>query len=308
MSTDFINKITTDENKYLNLLKYILENGEQRDDRTGTGTISVFGQQIKFDISESVPLLTTKKMGWKTIIEELLWFLRGDTNANHLKEKGVTIWDGNTSRTFLDSRGLTEYPEGDIGAGYGFQWRHFGAEYKTCNFDYNNDENNRGFDQIEYVLNELRTNPTSRRIYMSAWNPAALDKMALPPCHVSVQFYVNIDKMSGEKYLSCHMYQRSVDMFLGFPFNIFSYTVLTYILAKKTGMKPKELIISTGDTHIYRDHIEQVKIQVTRSPFKFPTLTISDSIIDKDFNDITINEFKLNDYIFYPAIKAPMAV
>jgi thymidylate synthase len=304
-STDVVN---TDESKYLQLLKDILDNGEERNDRTGTGTMSLFGQQIKFDISNSVPLLTTKKMGWKTIIEELLWFLRGDTNANHLKEKGVNIWDGNTSRAFLDSRGLTEYPEGDIGAGYGFQWRHFGAEYKTCNEDYNNNENNRGFDQIEYILNELKTNPTSRRIYMSAWNPAALDKMALPPCHVSAQFYVNIDKDSGEKHLSCHMYQRSVDMFLGFPFNIFSYTVLTYILAKKTGMKPKTLIISTGDTHIYKDHLEQVKIQIERKPFMFPTLTIDDSIIDKDFKDITIHDFKIDKYIFYSAIKAPMAV
>jgi len=293
-----------DENKYLNLLQKILDNGEERNDRTGTGTLSLFAEQIKFDISESVPLLTTKKMGWKTIIEELLWFLRGDTNANHLKEKGVNIWDGNTSRAFLDSRGLTQYPEGDIGAGYGFQWRHFGAEYKTCNDNYTNT----GFDQISYILNELETNPVSRRIYMSAWNPAVLDKMALPPCHVSVQFYVNIDKSSGEKYLSCHMYQRSVDMFLGFPFNIFSYTVLTYILAKKTGMKPKELIISTGDTHIYRDHIEQVKTQLTRTPLKFPSLYLSDSIKNKDFADITIDDFQLADYVFHPAIKAPMAV
>lgn len=298
----------SDEVKYLQLLQKILDNGEERDDRTGTGTLSIFAEQIRFDISKSVPLLTTKKMGWKTIIEELLWFLRGDTNANHLKEKGIGIWDGNTSRAFLDSRGLTDYPEGDIGAGYGFQWRHFGAEYKTCNFDYNSSISNRGFDQIQYILNELRTNPTSRRIYMSAWNPAALDKMALPPCHVSVQFYVNIDKDSGEKHLSCHMYQRSVDMFLGFPFNIFSYTVLTYILAKKTGMKPKELIISTGDTHIYRDHIEQVKTQLLRKPHQFPALYLNDSIIDKDFTDITIDDFQLANYVFHPPIKAPMAV
>ena len=292
------------EYEYLALLEKTLTYGEKRDDRTGVGTISIFGEQLKFDISNSIPLLTTKKMGWKSIIYELLWFLQGDTNANHLKEKGVHIWDGNTSREFLDGRGLVNYPVGDIGAGYGFQWRHSGAEYKTCNDDYTN----KGFDQIQFILNELKTNPMSRRMYMTAWNPSALDKMALPPCHVSAQFYVNIDNFTQEKYLSCHMYQRSVDEFLGLPYNIFSYAVLTYIFAKKTGMKPKELIISTGDTHIYQNHVDQVNEQRVRTPFQFPKLLIADTIIDKDFKDITIDDFTLVDYESHPAIKAPMAV
>jgi thymidylate synthase len=291
------------EQKYLNLLSETLHYGEDREDRTGTGTLSLFGKQLRFDISENVPLLTTKKMGSKSIIQELLWFLRGDTNANNLKDVGVNIWGGNTTREFLDARGLTNYSVGDIGAGYGFQWRHSGAEYNTCVDDYTG----KGFDQIAYILNELKTNPTSRRMYMTAWNPSALDKMTLPPCHVSAQFYVNIDKM-GKKYLSCHMYQRSVDEFLGLPYNIFSYTVLTYILAKKTGMLPKELIISMGDSHIYKNHIDQVKEQIERVPFSFPTLNLSDNIITKDFSEITIDDFEVIDYVSHSAIKAPMAV
>jgi thymidylate synthase len=293
------------EGRYLNLLKKTLYFGEKRDDRTGTGTISLFGEQLRFDISKSVPLLTTKKMGWKSIIHELLWFLRGDTNANNLKAVGVNIWDGNTTRDFLDARGLTEYPVGDIGAGYGFQWRHSGAEYTTCNGDYTGA--NAGVDQIAYILNELQTNPTSRRMYMTAWNPSALHKMTLPPCHVSAQFYVNFDK-DGGKHLSCHMYQRSVDEFLGLPYNILSYSVLTYILAKKTGMQPKELIISMGDSHIYNNHVTQVAEQLERTPFSFPVLVLSDDIITKDFTEMTIDDFKLDNYQSHPAIKAPMAV
>jgi thymidylate synthase len=294
------------EERYLNLLKKTLHNGEERDDRTGTGTLSLFGEQLRFDISNSVPLLTTKKMGWKSIIHELLWFLRGDTNANNLKAVGVNIWDGNTTREFLDARGLKNCPPGDIGAGYGFQWRHSGAEYTTCDGNYTGD--NAGFDQIAYILNELRTNPTSRRMYMTAWNPSALDTMALPPCHVSAQFYVNIDKTTGTKHLSCHMYQRSVDEFLGLPYNILSYSVLTYILAKKTGMLPKELIISMGDAHVYKNHIDQVNEQIARVPLPFPTLDLSDDIITKDFSEITIDDFTMLGYQSHPAIKAPMAI
>jgi len=291
------------EGRYLNLLKKTLYFGEKRDDRTGTGTISLFGEQLRFDISTSVPLLTTKKMGPKSIIHELLWFLRGDTNANNLKAVGVNIWDGNTTREFLDSRGLTNYPDGDIGAGYGFQWRHFGTEYGTCVDDYTG----KGVDQIAYILNELLINPTSRRMYITAWNPSALDTMALPPCHVSAQFYVNIDK-TGAKHLSCHMYQRSVDQFLGLPYNIFSYSVLTYIMAKKTGMTPKELIISMGDTHIYNNHIDQVNEQLSRIPYSFPRLQLSDTIITKDFSEITIDDFTILGYVSHPTIKAPMAI
>ena len=286
-----------EEYVYLNLLRKILTIGKQRVDRTGTGTISIFGERLEFNISDSVPLLTTKQMGWKTCIRELLWFLRGDTNAKHLQQENVHIWDFNTTRAFLDNRGLTDLPEGDLGAGYGFQWRHFGAEYKTCDENYNG----QGTDQIQYILDLLKNDPTSRRIYMSAWNPAYLHRMALVPCHISAQFYVDENK------LSCHMYQRSVDCGLGLPFNIFSYTVLTYILAKKSCLVPDKLIISTGDTHIYNNHIDQLNEQITRTPYSFPTLTLDDSIINKPFEEITISDFQLHNYHYHPSIKMDMS-
>lgn len=284
------------EEEYINLMKNILLNGKERSDRTGTGTKSVFGRQIRFDISNNIPILTTKLTAWKSCIKELIWFLKGDTNSNHLKEQGVMIWEGNTTREFLDKRGLNMYPIGDIGAGYGFQWRHFGAEYKDCNQDYTN----KGFDQINYIINEIKTNPNSRRIYLSSWNPQALDKMALPPCHISAQFYVDDDE------LSCHMYQRSVDSFLGLPFNILSYATLTYIIANICNLKPKDLIISTGDTHIYSDHIQQINTQILRKPIVMPKL-----LIKKKFNnidDISIDDFDIVGYFHHPSLKGKMSV
>lgn len=294
---------THPERAYLNLLERVLNTGKVREDRTCTGTISRFGDQIRFDIRESVPLLTTKFVAWKAVIKELLWFLSGNTNSKALSNQGVRIWDANTTREFLDRRGLTHLPEGDIGAGYGFQWRHFGADYKTCNDKYTG----QGADQVQYVLDELKNNPYSRRIFMSAWNPIAMSSMALPPCHVSCQFYVEDDVESGQKLLSCHMYQRSVDCFLGLPFNILSYTVLTYILAAKTGMVPGELIISTGDTHIYKNHVDQVNEQLSREPHPFPTLSLSESVKTKDFAEMTIDDFQIQDYQYHPAIRAPMS-
>jgi thymidylate synthase len=233
----------------------------------------------------------------------LLWFLSGSTDASLLQEQGIKIWDGNSSREFLDNRGLTHLPKGDIGAGYGFQWRHFGATYKTCKDDYNG----QGFDQIAFIINELKNNPTSRRIFMSAWNANAIDDMALPPCHVSAQFYVEFDD-NGEKHLSCQMYQRSVDTFLGCPWNIMSYATLTHLLAKLTDMKPKELIMCMGDVHIYCNHVEQVKEQLSRQPYHFPTLKISDCVKNKKIEELNINDFELIDYKYHPAIKATMAV
>lgn len=292
------------EREYLNLLQKILNEGTERTDRTNVGTISIFGSQLRFDISKSVPLLTTKFVAYKAVIKELLWFLKGQTDNKILQEQGVHIWDGNTTREFLDNRGLNHLDEGDIGAGYGFQWRHFGAEYKDCKTDYNN----QGFDQIEYIIDQLKTDPFSRRIFLSAWNPQYIDKMALPPCHVSCQFYVNTDN-AGKRHLSCHMYQRSVDVFLGLPFNIFSYTVLTYILANICNMQPKELIISTGDTHIYSTHIDQIKTQLSREPKIEPTLKINKRLNNMDdINTLTIEDFQVMDYVFHPAIRAAMAV
>lgn len=291
---------TKNEEQYMDLLRHVIEHGRERTDRTGTGTLSVFGHQLRFNISESVPLLTTKKVAWKSVIRELLWFLKGSTDSSLLTKQGVHIWDGNSSRDFLDARGLNHLPEGDIGAGYGFQWRHFGAEYKTCKNAYVSTD---GFDQIHYVLELLRNEPFSRRIYMSAWNPLHMHDMALPPCHVSAQFYVDND--GG---LSCHMYQRSVDCFLGLPFNIFSYSVLTYILAKMSGHTPRELIISTGDTHIYLDHIEQVNEQLKRTVLPPPRLVISDAIKMKTIEQLEIDDFNIEDYISHPQIKAKMSI
>ena len=288
-----------DEQRYLDTLSYILENGENRSDRTNTGTIAVFGTQMRFNIEETCPVLTTKKVPWKSCIHELLWFLQGDTNSKNLEKKGVNIWKQNSSRCFLDKRGLHDLDEGDIGAGYGFQWRHFGAEYDGWDKDYSG----KGFDQISNLIDQIKNDPFSRRHLITSWNPCAFSKMALPPCHCFAQFYVSTDKK-----LSCHLYQRSVDSFLGFPWNIMSYAVLTKIIALKCDLVPNELIISTGDTHIYNDHVEQVKKQIERKPFKFPKLMISESIKQKDFSEITIDDFCLVDYSHHDSIKANMAV
>jgi len=290
------------ETPYMNLVRSILANGEHRKDRTGTGTLSIFAHQLRFDISETVPLLTTKFVPWKSCIQELLWFLKGRTDSRELESAGVTIWKGNTRREFLDQRGLTHLPEGDIGAGYGFQWRHFGGDYQTCETDYTGT----GYDQIAEVIRQLKEDPTSRRILFSAWNPAALSHMALPPCHVLCQFYVS--SATPKPRLSCHMYQRSQDVFLGAPFNIFSYTALTYLLAKMCGMVPHELVISTGDTHIYKDHIEQMKEQMRRMPLVAPILRVSDSVVDKSIDDITIQDFNIEGYFYHPRLYGKMSV
>lgn len=300
---------------YIELLKYVLKYGKERKDRTGTNTLSCFGQQLRFDISTSVPVLTTKKMAWRSCIIELLWFLRGETNVKTLQEQGVNIWNANTTREFLDKNDKPHIKEGEIGAGYGFQWRHFGGVYgKKSNFfetkyetECVNSLSENGFDQIKYIINEIKTNPMSRRIFLSAWNPLQLYDMALPPCHVSCQFYVEISDSGEPEFLSCHLYQRSVDCFLGLPFNIFSYTVLTYILAEICNLKPKELIISTGDTHIYSNHIEQVKVQIEREPYPSPQLKLNSSIKTKKIEEIIINDFELLNYQHHPKISGLMS-
>lgn len=291
---------------YLDLLRRVLMDGKDRIDRTGVGTISKFGDQMRFDISQTVPLLTTKTIPWKMVIEELLWFMRGDTDAKILQRRGIKIWDGNSSRAFLDSRGLVDYPEGVLGPVYGYQWRFFGAEYNTDFADTSNSKPIDGVDQLENVIHQLKNDPFSRRIVLSAWNPKDLDKMALPPCHFQVQFYV--EEKSGFKYLSCHMYQRSQDEFLGCPFNIFSYTVLTYILAKRCNMLPKELVISVGDAHIYKNHMTQVLDQLSRLPRALPKLIVNDTIATKPIEQITVDDFELWGYFPHPIIRASMAV
>ena len=292
------------EKKYLDIAKNILENGSYRLDRTNTGIYSIFGTQMRFDISDRIPMLTTKRVPFKTCIHELLWFLKGDTNNVNLQKKNVHIWDGNSSREFLDKAGLFGLNNGDCGACYGFQWRHFGAKYINCNTNYEG----QGFDQVKYVLNLLKFDPFSRRIFLSAWNGADLYNTCLPPCHVSIQFYVEEDKDTKIKYLSGHMYQRSADWFLGEPFNILSYTALIYLFAKMCDMIPKELIISTGDTHVYSNHIEQIKEQMTRSYLTKPKLWINPDVKNKDIDDITIDDFDLIGYFCHPTIKGKMAV
>lgn len=292
----------TYEKKYLDIAKNILDNGNYREDRTNTGIYSIFGTQMRFNITECIPILTTKRVPFKTCVNELLWFLNGDTNNKNLQKDKVHIWDGNSSREFLDNIGLNHLEEGDCGACYGFQWRHFGAKYVDCNTDYNG----KGFDQVEYVLNLLKNDPFSRRIFLSAWNSADLDKTCLPPCHVSIQFFV--EEKNGMKYLSGHMYQRSADWFLGEPFNILSYTVLIYLFAKMCDMIPNELIISTGDTHIYSNHIDQIKEQISRSYLTKPKLWINPDVKNKKIEDITIDDFDLIGYFCHPTIKGKMAV
>ena len=285
------------ELQYINLIKHILENGISKDDRTGVGTLSIFSYNMTFNLRESFPLLTTKKVYWKGVVEELLWFISGSTNSNVLKEKGVKIWEGNSSREFLDSRGLSHYYQGDIGAGYGFQWRHFGAKYTNMYDSYEG----QGIDQLKDVIYKIKNTPDDRRIIMSAWNPTDLDKMALPPCHIFVQFWVD----SNKKELHSQMYQRSCDVGLGVPFNIASYYLLTCIIAKLCDLTPGDFHYCMGDTHIYKNHIDAMKLQITRDPYDFPKIKIKDIT---DIDNIKFDDIELIDYKYYENIKMNMAV
>lgn len=264
------------DKQYLDLCKHILENGVQKEDRTGTGTISVFGYQMRFDLQEGFPLLTTKKVHLKSIIFELLWFLNGDTNVKYLQENGVRIWN-----EWADVNG-------ELGPIYGHQWRSWTtADGKTI-------------DQISNLIKEIKTNPNSRRLIVSAWNVGDLDKMALPPCHLLFQFYVADGK------LSCQLYQRSGDVFLGVPFNIASYSLLTMMIAQVTGLKVGEFVHTIGDAHIYNNHIEQVKLQMTREPKKLPTMKLNPDV--KNIFDFKYEDFELVDYKHHPAIKGKVSV
>ncbi len=287
----------TGEHQYLELVRKILAEGVVRPDRTGVGTLSIFGHMMRFSLQGAVmPLLTTKRVFWRGVAEELLWFISGSTDARVLQAKGIRIWDGNSSREFLDSRGLTERAEGDLGPVYGFQWRHFGASYTDRDADYGG----KGIDQLKLIIDTLRVNPTDRRMVLSAWNPVDLHKMALPPCHMFAQFYV------GDHGLVCLMYQRSADVGLGVPFNIASYALLTRLIAQVTNLPAYELVYVTGDTHIYTTHVDALKEQLTRSPRPFPTLVIDPTVSDIDA--FTMDHFKLHAYDPHAPLGMPMAV
>ena len=286
-----------EERNYLELMNRILEEGLDKGDRTGTGTLSLFAQTLKYDIRNGkLPLLTTKLVPFRLIVEELLWFLKGSTDARKLQEKKVRIWDGNTTREFLDNRGLNHLPVGDIGAGYGFQLRHFNAEYKTCDEDYEN----QGVDQLEYVIDLLKNNPTSRRILFSYWNPSQLKNAALPPCHLLYQFYVNPNK----KEISSCLYQRSSDYFLANNYNAVSAIVLTHMLGQICGYTPREFTHFMADTHIYKNHIEQCKEQLKREPSIQPRIELNKNI--KKIEDFKYEDFKLINYFPQKSIKGKM--
>ena len=262
--------------QYLDLLRHVLANGTRKDDRTGTGTLSVFGHQMRFDLGEGFPLLTTKKVHLKSIIHELLWFLQGDTNIKYLKDNGVSIWD-----EWADE-------QGNLGPIYGYQWRSWPAR------------DGRHIDQISEVLQTLKSNPDSRRIIVSAWNVGELPYMKLPPCHAFFQFYVADGK------LSCQLYQRSADIFLGVPFNIASYALLTLMIAQVTGLKPGDFVHTLGDAHIYLNHMEQVNLQLSRDTRALPSMKLNPAVTD--LFEFKFEDFTLEGYDPHPGIKAPVAV
>lgn len=287
------------EAQYLELCQRVLREGRLRPDRTGVGTLGIFGCQLRLDIASSVPLLTTKRVAWKHCIEELLWFLRGDTDARRLQEKGVHIWDGNTSRAYLDAQGLTHYEEGILGPGYGWCWRNFGAPYDpTCPAPASG-----GVDQIQYILDELRSNPHSRRLLVTAWNPVQVKQVALPPCHFAFQFYVE-----EGKFLNCHFMMRSTDIGCGLPFNLFSYTVLTYLIALKSNLTPKTLVYSCTDAHIYQTHVDAIRIQLQRTPTVAPQLVLHPDLRTKSFEEMRVADFDVVGYFPEPSIQMTMAV
>ncbi len=262
--------------QYLELMRHVREHGVKKQDRTGTGTVSVFGYQMRFDLGEGFPLVTTKRLHLKSIIHELLWFLKGDTNIRYLKENGVSIWD-----EWADA-------QGELGPVYGYQWRNWPTP------------DGRHIDQITQVLEQLKNNPDSRRIIVSAWNVADIEQMALPPCHAFFQFYV------AEGKLSCQLYQRSADIFLGVPFNIASYALLTLMVAQVTGLKPGDFVHTLGDAHLYLNHLEQTDLQLSREPYPLPQMRLNPDV--HNLFDFTYDDFKLVDYQHHAHIKAAVAV
>ena len=288
-----------EEYQYINLLRDIINHGIMQEGRNGN-VLTTFGSAMHFSLeNNTIPILTTKRTAWKTCIKELLWFVQGKTDNKSLTEQNVHIWDGNSSREFLDSRGLTHYEEGDLGPIYGFQWRNFNAEYNGPNENYSDN----GVDQLNEVIKMLKdpSQRTSRRMIVSAWNPCQINDMALPPCHIMFQFNV----IDGDK-LSCSLYQRSVDTALGQPFNICSYATLTHLIAHHCGLVPYEFVYYMGNCHIYEEHIEPMKMQIERQPYSFPKIEILNKY--ENINDYTINDFRITDYNHHETIKMKMVV
>ena len=296
----FKNKVAKDqqENQYLHLINDILTFGSTENGRNGITRV-VIGATMYFSFqNNTIPLLTTKKVAWKTCLKELLWFIKGQTDNKILKDQKCYIWNGNASKEFLESRGL-QYKENDLGPVYGHQWRHFNAEYTDCRDNYNN----KGIDQLQNIIDQLKDpeKRSSRRLVMSAWNPCQLDEMALPPCHILVQFHVTHGNL-----LSCSMFQRSGDVGLGVPFNIASYSFLLHLVAKHCNLIPHEFYYHLGNAHIYEEHIEPLKEQINRSPLKFPNLEIS--TVRENINDYVLDDFKIENYKFCDKIKMDMKV
>lgn len=278
--------------QYLDLLKLVLEHGGKKSDRTGTGTVSVFGHQMRFDLSKGFPIVTTKRVHFRSVAIELLWFLRGDTNVQYLQDNKVTIWDewATSEQTARFGR-----PAGELGPVYGHQWRNFGAT-QAADGSYNND----GFDQLKWLVNEIKTNPNSRRLIVSGWNPREANEVALPPCHTLFQFFVQDGK------LSCQLYQRSADIFLGVPFNIASYALLTHMIAQVCNLQVGDFVWTGGDCHLYSNHFEQAELQLSRDPLPLPQLKLNPAVTD--LFDFTFEDIELVGYEHHPAIKAPVAV
>ena len=295
-----INKTPHEEYQYLNLISDVLDYGSLEKGRNGF-TKSVFGSVMQFDLTDNkIPILTTKKVAWKTCLKELLWFISGNTDNRVLQQQKVTIWNDNSSRDFLDTVGLVNYKENDLGPIYGFQWRHFNAEYR----DYETDYTGKGIDQLQKVINVLKsTDPqdrNSRRLIISAWNPCQLGEMALPPCHVLIQFNVSNDGRD----LHCSLYQRSGDIGLGVPFNIASYSFLTHLIAHHCGLRAKEFVYYLGNAHIYDDHFKQLREQLKNEPYKFPIIDIKEK--RENIDDYVFEDFQINDYKHHDTIKMTM--
>lgn len=295
----YIPSATHDENNFLDTLKLIIEKGEAKPERTGVGVRSYFGTRMEFDIRDHIPIFTTKKVVYEHIIKELLFFVSGKTDTRILEEQGVKIWKANTTREFIESRGL-KWDEGDMGPGYGHQWRYWGAEYTGCTTDYTG----QGVDQLANLVRGLREDPHSRRHILSAWNVSQLNQMCLPPCHFAVQFNVSGDR----KWLDCQIYQRSADFGLGVPYNIASYAILTYMLAHITNLRPRKLVHVAGDAHIYNNHGEGINRQIKRTPRPFPRLSFREASRLHEIDDFTFNSFIVEGYNSWPAINMDMAV
>lgn len=297
-SIKYKNNIYHEENQYLNLIEDVIEENVEFDGRNGK-TLAIFGSSMHFTLENNIiPLLTTKKLAYKTCLKELLWFIKGSTNNEILINQNVHIWDGNGSRDFLNSRGLYNNMVNDLGPIYGFQWRHFNANYNDCNTDYSN----KGIDQLNYIINELKNPETrnSRRLILTAWNPCQLHLMALPPCHIMCQFNI-----TGNNKLSCSLYQRSGDIGLGVPFNIASYSFLTHLIAHHCGLECCEFIYNLGNAHIYNNHIDGLTVQKNRIPYKFPNIEILNKY--DNIEDYKIEDFLIKDYNCHEQIKLIMS-